>query len=128
MPSYPPIAGQDSQSASAPTQPFAGEAPIITDSAAALAAIVQYEACALTPTGITPYVDATHTKDQLVIAGNAAAAAGAGYRVGYYTSGKFNHEVVTWPAEYDTWLKRKAFVAGTNINIGHLLPNPVTVG
>ena len=125
-PTYPPRAGQDSQSTSAPTQPFAGEAPIITDSAESLAAIVQYEVCALTPDGITPFLDAEHTKDQMVVAGNAASASGK--RVGYYTSGRFNHEALTWPAEYDTLLKRKAFVSGTNINIGHLLPNPVSVG
>lgn len=120
---YPPLAGQDSQSASAPTQPFAGQAPVITDTAQSLAAITQYQCCALTPTGITPYVDATHTKDQLVVAANAAS--GASKVVGYYTSGHFNHAALSWPAEYDTEAKRKAFVVGTSIHIGHLLNNAV---
>jgi hypothetical protein len=58
-----------------------------------------------------------------VIAANAAS--GTGKVVSYYTSGKFNWEVVTWPAEYDTLEKVKAFVSGTNINVGHLLENGV---
>jgi hypothetical protein len=120
---YPPLAGQDQQTSAAPTQPFAGQAPVITDTATSLAAIAQYEVCALTATGITPYVDATHTKDQMVVAANAASAASK--VVSYYKSGHFNHAALTWPAEYDTEAKRKAFVNGTSIYIGHLLNNPV---
>ncbi len=120
---YPPLAGQDQQTASAPTQPFAGEAQIITNTTVSLAAITQYQVCALTDTGITPYVDAEHTKDQIVIAGNAASAAAK--VVGYYQSGNFNHAALSWPAEYDTEIKRKALVIGTGISLGHLLNNAV---
>lgn len=116
---YPPIAGTDTQSRNAPGQPFIGEAPIVSDSAPALAAIVKYQACALTPTGITPYVDATHKREQLVI---AAHAAGNGAQCGFYSAGKFNHAVITWPAEYDTYAKRKALCIGSMIHVGHLLP------
>jgi hypothetical protein len=117
---YPLRAGNQSQDATLRVQPFAGEAPIITDSAPALAGIAYLQACALTPTGITPYVDATHNKSQLVI---AAATTTIGQRTPYYDAGKFNHEAVTWPAEYNTWQKRQAFVSGTMIKVGHLKPD-----
>lgn len=123
---YPPLAGQDSQSASAPTQPFCGQAPINAGSTVSLATVAQYEVCALTPTGITPYVDEDHTKDQLVIAANAGT--GAGKVIAYWRDGDFNHAALTWPAEYDTEAKRKAFVNGTGISVGHLLNNPVNAG
>jgi hypothetical protein len=115
---WPPVAGNDGQSRAAATQPFAGEAPIVTDSAPALAAVAYLQVCALTPTGITPYVDATHSRDQLVV---AAVAAAIGEGCPFYAAGKFNHAALTWPAEYDTLAKRKALCVGSMIHVAGLL-------
>ena len=47
---------------------LAGDAPVTTDAAPALADVTKYQLLALTATGVTPFVVATHTADQAVIA------------------------------------------------------------
>lgn len=111
------IASGELLDTSIPFQLFAGQAPIITDSAPALAAVLKYQLLALTATGVTPYVEATHTHDQAVI---AAQAAGIGKQVPYWNAGKFNHAAVIWPVGLDTLAKRKAFLNGTMLHAGHL--------
>ena len=105
-------------------QLFAGEAPIITDSAPALAVIQKWQLCSLTPTGVTPFVSTgTPVSDSpassAVIA--AVAADAPGKQVPYYDAGKFNHEAIIWPAAVDTLAKRKALLHGTPIFVGHLI-------
>lgn len=108
-------------------QLFAGEAPIITDSAPALVDIAQYEVVILTETGVRkpdlvgeegPPVVAADTGQRVVI---AAQAAKAGQQCPYYTAGKFNHAALIWPDELDTLPKRKTFVQGTMLHMGHLI-------
>lgn len=108
----------------APLQLFAGEAPIITDSAPALVDVQQYEVLALTDTGVRKLdlvgedgVRAADTGLQVVI---AAQAAKSGQQCPYYNAGKFNHAALIWPAELDTLAKRKTFVQGTMLHMGHL--------
>lgn len=113
------LAGAEYLAKGAPEQIFAGEAPIITDSAPALATIVKYQVCALTATGITPYVVATHTGQQIVV---SAQAAPTGDNCPYYEGGAFNHAMLVWPAELDTLPKRKALAQGTMVKLRHLLP------
>ena len=120
MQNWPPVAGVETQNRDAAIQPFAGEAPIVTDSAPALANVAYLQLCALTTTGITPFVTATHTAAQAVI---AAANATTGEGAPYYDAGKFNHEAITWPASLNTLALRKAYLNGTMIKVGHLLPN-----
>lgn len=121
MATWPPLAGNDSQTRAAVTQPFAGEAPIITDSAPALAGVAYLQLCYLLPTGITPYdpEDEDHTDLQKLCV--AAVTTTTGKQAPYYTAGKFNHEAMTWPAALDTFAKRKDAVMGTMIQLGHLI-------
>lgn len=108
----------------APKQLFAGEAPIITDSAPALAPITKWQLCSLQPTGIRPFV---HTgtpasdDDPRTAVISAVAAAAAGQQVPYYDAGKFNHEVVGFPAALNTLPKRKAALHGSMLHFGHLI-------
>lgn len=99
-------------------QLFAGEAPIITDSAPALVDIRKWELCSLTVTGVTPYVDGTHEPASAVI---SAVAVTAGKQCPYYDAGKFNHEAVIFPAALDTLPKRKAAMHGSMLHFGHLI-------
>lgn len=117
--SFPTLAGSDSQTKAATTQPFAGEAPVVAGNAPALADIDQYELCALVPTGITPYVDATHEPQMAVI---ASVGVVSGKACPYYSAGHFNHAAITWPAEYDTLPKRKALLVGSGLHVTSLLP------
>lgn len=119
---YPTIAGSDLQTPPSIKQLFAGEAPIMSDSSVALATITQYQLCALTSTGITPFVSGTHTGPQAVVAGIGGAT---NARIGYYDAGKFLHEAITWPAGVTTLAARKALVQGSMIKVGHLLVPPV---
>jgi len=119
---YPLLAGDRDVSIGVPPQIFIGEAPIITDSAPALAAIAQWQLCVLLPTGITPYVTATHTGDALRKIVIAQLAVAIGLQCPYYTAGKFNHNLVIWPAALSTYALRKEFVEGTMIQIGHAKP------
>lgn len=108
-------------------QLFAGEAPIITDSAPALEDIQQYEVVALTETGVRkldpvgdegPPVVAADTGQVVVI---AAQAVKAGQQCPYWDAGKFNHAALIWPDALDTLAKRKVFVHGTMLHMGHLI-------
>lgn len=119
---YPTLTGDRSQDTAAVVALFAGQAPVVTDSAPALAAIAQYEVCVLLTTGVTPYVPATHTTaapDKLVVA-QVAVASGA--QAPYWTHGKFNHNALIWPAALSTYALRKEAVAGGGIQVGHAKP------
>lgn len=118
---YPYLAGDRDDSFTAPVQLFAGDAEVITDSAPALANIAQYQVCVLLDTGVTPYVPATHTTqapDKLVV---AQVAVSTGQQCPYYSGGKFNHEVLVWPAAVNTFALRKSLVQGSMLQVGHLI-------
>lgn len=101
-------------------QLFAGEAPIITDSAPALEDIRQYEVVALTETGVRKlHATAPADPGQAVVI--AAQAVKAGQQCPYWDAGKFNHAALIWPETLDTLPKRKAFVHGTMLHMGHLI-------
>ena len=103
-------------------QLWIGEAPIIADSAPSLVAAIDiYSLCALTATGVTPFVVGTHTKDQMVI--NSVKVEAIGQATPYWDAGKFNHEAINWPAgaTLDTYEERKAFMTGTMLRVGHTI-------
>jgi hypothetical protein len=101
--------------AGAPPQLFAGEAPIITDSAPALVAVQKWQLLSLTATGVTTF---DGTAASAVI---SAIGAAIGQQVPYYDAGKFNHEVIVWPGTLDTLAKRKVALHGSMIHVGHLV-------
>lgn len=105
----------------APEQLLAGEHPIRTDSAPALANIAKYQLIALTNTGVTPFVPGTHTGEQAMI---AAQAVTTGQQAPYFSAGVFNHEIVGWPAgtALDTYGERKALFGNRALTVGKLLP------
>lgn len=115
--------GSLAETMAAAKQLFAGEAPIISDSAPALANVQMWQLCALTATGIRPFVwtntpasdDAPRTAVITAIGGTT------GKQIPYYDAGKFNHEVVVWPAALDTLAKRKAAMHGSMLHFGHLI-------
>lgn len=119
---YPQLAGDRDTSVLVDPQLFMGEAPIVTDSSVALSPIQKWQLCVLTATGIKPYVvadDAASAPDKLVVSQIAGAA---GARIGYYTAGKFNHEVMVWPATITTFPVRKQLVLGSMIHVDHAWP------
>lgn len=119
---YPRLAGARDDSFTQLDPFIVGQDEIVTDSSVALADIDQYEVCVLTDTGVTPYVVATHTGDalrKLVVAQHAVASGG---RINYYTKGKFNHNMMIWPATVNTYALRKSLVQGTMLQIGHVKP------
>lgn len=99
---------------------YAGEAPIVTDAAPTKVADVQkYEVLVLDVDGLRrPDISGGDTGAKCVIAAQPAAEIGS--QVPYFAAGKFNHEVLTWPAELDTYAKRKNFFHGSDIHIGHI--------
>lgn len=102
---------------------YAGEAPIITDAAVAAAGtddIQKYEVLALDADGLRRPVLTGEDADTGRACVIAAQPAGAGQDVPYFAGGKFNHEVLVWPAELDTYEKRRAFFHGTDIHIGRI--------
>lgn len=114
------LAGGDLVGTYEPSQLYAGEAPIVTDAAVAVADdILKYEVLVLDVTGLRrPTIGGGgDTGAKCVI---AAQPAKAGQQVPYFAAGKFNHEVLVWPAELDTYAKRKEFFQGTDIHIGHI--------
>lgn len=116
---FPLLAGfQQEGTMAAPLQLWAGEAPIIDESSNALAAITQYQLIAVTDTGVTPYVVATHVPAQAAIAQIGGAI---GARIPYWNAGKFNHSTVIWPASLTTLAQRKAFLNGTMLHPAHLI-------
>lgn len=98
-----------------PEQLFAGDSPIVTGNAPALAAVTKYQVLKLTATGVTGDLTGVTTGDKCVIAAQGAAS---GANVPYFQAGFFNHAVLTWPATLDTLAKRKEFFTGTPIQVG----------
>lgn len=118
---YPTLAGDRDATSAAPAQLFVGDAPIVTDSAPALADIDQWEVCVLSATGVTPYVVATHAAlvpNKIVV---AQVAVTSGQQCPYYSAAKLNHELLVWPATVDTYAERKELVQGSMIQVGHLI-------
>lgn len=107
-----------------PTQLFAGEAPIITDSAPVITApVAKWELCALTPTGIRPFVftNTPATDDDPRLAVLSAIDGAVGKQVPYYDAGKFNYAVCKFPAALDTLPKIKAALQGSMLKFAHLI-------
>lgn len=106
-----------------PTQLFAGEAPIITDSSPALADVQKWQLLSLTATGVRPFVytGAPETDDDPRTAVLAAVEATTGKQVPYYDAGKFNWEVCVFPAALDTLPKIKAALQGSMLKFAHLI-------
>lgn len=106
-----------------PTQLFAGEAPIITDSSPALANVAKWELLALTPTGVRPFVftGTPATDDDPRLAVLSAVEATTGKQVPYYDAGKFNWAVCKFPAALDTLPKIKAALQGSMLKFAHLI-------
>lgn len=114
------LAGSNVYGPQTTTQLYAGEIQVVTDAAPALADVDQFEICALTTTGVTPFVVGTHTKDQAVVAMEAGTT---GKQIPYATGGYFNHEALIWPAgaTLDTYAERKAWLgSASTLKIGHI--------
>lgn len=56
--------------------------------------------------------------------GIAAQAATPGEWLPFFTGGVFNHEVLVWPAPFDTLAKRQAVFDRTNLQVSRLLGAP----
>lgn len=113
-----------------PEQLFAGEAPIVTGAAVALADLDKYQVVLLTPTGLSETWDwdgsgSIGTPGVVLppLGVNAVITAQAGLNgesVPYFSSGVFNHEALSWPAALDTFAKRKAFFGSGPIQVREL--------
>lgn len=110
-----------------PEQLFAGDAPIVTGQAVAAVDIDKYEVCVLTASGLTNVFDFVGDMDPALVLPTqgancviAAQAALTGDNCPYFSSGFFNHAMLTWPSALDTLAKRKAFFAGTPIQVGEI--------
>lgn len=109
------------------SQLFAGEAPIVTGHSVALADLDKYQVVVLTATGLSETFDFDGSGTigtagvvlpvQGINCVITAQAATTGQNVPYFSSGCFNHAALVWPTELDTLAKRKAFFAGTPIQI-----------
>lgn len=120
---YPQIAGFSDETVVAGIEGFiVGQDDISTDSAPALANILKYQLIVITDTGVTPYVVATHTGDALRKLAIAQLAVASGQRAMYYTAGKFNHNMVVWPAGVNTFALRKSLMGNGPLQIGHAKP------
>jgi hypothetical protein len=107
-----------------PEQLLAGDTPIKTDAAPALADITKYMLIAIRPTGVTPWVHGTDT------AANAALSmqpAVSGAQCPYAYAGVFNDALIvaysgygTPNAAIDTYAERRAYFTG-QFRVGHLL-------
>lgn len=93
-------------------QIYAGDGPRGTDAAPALADITKYQLLALTATGVTPFVVASHNAAQAVVAMQPALS---GQQCPYIHTGILNHALIGWPAgtALDTYAERKAYMTGT---------------
>jgi hypothetical protein len=101
---------------------FTGAAQTCADSAPSLvASIKKYELIALTDTGVTTFVVGTHNASQAVIASQPITK--IGQACPYWNEGEFNNAAIVWPADpaLDSLAKRKAFLNGTNIKVGHTI-------
>lgn len=106
------------------SQLYAGEAPIVTGHSVALADLDKYQVVVLTATGLSETFDFVGDMDPALVLPTqgincviTAQAATTGQNVPYFSSGCFNHAALVWPTELDTLAKRKAFFAGTPIQI-----------
>lgn len=101
-----------------PEQLYAGEGPIVTGAAPALADLDKYQVVLLTATGLsetwdldgngsigTPGVVLPPVATNMVLTAQPALN---GQSCPYFASGVFNHELLIWPAHLDTFAKRKA--------------------
>lgn len=119
---YPELAGSTLSVRAAALQFFIGDAPIVTDSAPATVALKQWEIAVLTDAGLIKWDGAqadASGPNKLVV---TMTAVPVGSMAPYYDAGKFNHEVMVWPAALDTYEKRKFAVLGSMVKIGHPVP------
>lgn len=107
-----------------PQQLFAGESPIVTGASVALSALDKYQVVVLTPTGLSETFDFVGDMDPALVLPTqgsncviTAQAAAEGAKCPYFSSGNFNHALLSWPSALDTLAKRKAFFAGTPIQV-----------
>jgi hypothetical protein len=114
------LAGSAVYAPSGLEQLYAGDKEITSDAAVALAGITKYQLVAVTATGVTPFVFATHTPAQAAVAAQTVAQ---GAQCPYFNGGYFNHAMIGWPAGTDlnTYEKRRAFGTGT-LKFGHITP------
>lgn len=101
---------------------FIGAAQVCADSAPSkVAAIQKYQLIALEADGVTTFVVGTHNASQAVIASQPITK--IGQAVPYWNEGEFNNAAIIWPADasLDTLAKRKAFLNGTNLKVGHTI-------
>lgn len=100
-------------------QLYGGERPIVTGRETALADILKYQLIASTGAGVTPFVDGTHTAAHARIAMQPALS---GQACPYLTDGYMNEDMIVWPTGFGTTALRKQKLAGSGIDIEHLLP------
>ena len=108
-----------------------GDVDVVTGQSVALEALTKYDVAVLTATGLTKVFDfdgsgvlgspgmtlPTQGVNCVIVAQSALIGNGTPY----FSAGHFNHALLNWPAALDTLAKRKAFFAGTPIQIGELL-------
>jgi len=105
---------------------FVGAAQITSGSGKADVALRKYQLCAFSNTGgrhpifgVYAYDPVRHrAKDTVIVSQDTPIGAYAPY----WDSGHFNDAAIVWPdyPQFDTYEKRKAFFAGTNIRIGRV--------
>lgn len=115
----PDLAGSDTYTPPTLTPLYGGEAPIVTGREPALATITKYQLIAVTATGVTPYIDGTHTFNQAAI---AAQPASTGDGTPYFMEGYFNEAAIGWPTGFGTTLLRKQKLSGSGIHLEKILP------
>jgi len=122
LPNY--LAGNGDLGSWAPTDLFAGEKEIVTETptGTCATAVTRYQVIALNTSGnFAPQdPDATDTVLQKAI-GIALDDCAVGEKVPYYVSGYFNHAALTWDAAITTLAARRAVFTGTEIKIGSVI-------
>ncbi|MNK62106.1 hypothetical protein D3C87_812750 [compost metagenome] len=116
------LAGSALEGTYDPEQLYAGDAPIHTGAAKATTDITKYEVVKKSTTTGTVARVATVGSDlgqDYVIAAQPSAN---GKDTPYFDAGHFNHEVLVWPSDLDTLVKRQAFFRGTMIFVGAIVP------
>lgn len=116
---YPILAGNDSLTLSAPTQVFAGDAPVTTNRAqgGTSVTLAQYTVIAIVADKIVQWDPAGSgdvTKAAGILATPLDTVAKPGSWAPYYTGGDFNHAALVWPAAIDTLAERRAAFAQTD--------------
>lgn len=119
------LAGNGNLGSFTPFQLFAGEKEIVTahDDVATGVTLAKYQGVAKNAAGQLVAHDPTAGDTTAKLVGFAAqpiVTTTAVKSVPYYVSAFFNHEALVWHASLDTLAKRKAAVAGTEIQIGTL--------